>query len=271
MKRVITSTGGLIGWPNKRDYTLLKDCLPRIRADGVEFMLYDTWYPEMDRLTDTLLSIPVKYTGLHVEKSIGEYITEGNYDEAKRLFQINCDFARKLGCEHMVLHLWNGLPSDSHMENNIAYYATLKKMAEDTGIPLSVENVLCNCHEPIQHMFALLERYPDIIFTFDTKMAQFHRQMDRMMSPECAPLWPHIRHLHINDYNGGYLDFSQIRTLHIGDGEIDFDRFFAFLKQVDYDGDLVVEAVTWDENGVIHPEKMNITLDKIRRYIGKQQ
>ncbi len=264
MKRVITSTGGLIGRVNGRDYTLLRDALPRIEADGVEFMLYESWYGEIGRLTDCLTSIPVKYTGLHVEKSLGEKLTAGQFDEAERLFNVNCTLARDLGAGHLVLHLWNGLSSDSAIENNFCGYAHLKRMADEAGLELTVENVVCNRQDPLTHMRELLRRYPDIRFTYDTKMAHFHRQEEAFYAPECREIWNRVSRLHVNDHRGAKGDFSSLRTLQLGDGEVDLERFFDHLRSVRFDGDMVCEAVAWDEQGGIHPETMNRSMRFIR-------
>lgn len=267
MKRVITSTGGLIGRVNGRDYTLLKSALPAIEADGVEFMLYDSWYGEIGRLTDCLTSIPVRYTGLHAEKSLGVKLTEGNFGEAERLFDINCRLAKDIKAEHIVIHLWDGVSSDSHIENNISGFARLKRMADEYGIPLSVENVVCNRQDPFTHLRELLLVYPDIQFTYDTKMAHFHRQEETFYGEEGREVWSHVTHLHVNDHAGEYMDFSSLRTLQLGDGEVDLERFFEHLRSTRYDGDMVCEAVAWDENGVIRPELMNRSMRFIREHI----
>ena len=44
MNRIICSTGCLLGRPNGRDFYLLKDLVPRLRCDGLELLMYDTWY-----------------------------------------------------------------------------------------------------------------------------------------------------------------------------------------------------------------------------------
>ena len=48
---------------------------------------------------------------------MGEEICKGNFEEAYRLFAINCRMARELGAGKMVIHLWDGLTSDYHFEH----------------------------------------------------------------------------------------------------------------------------------------------------------
>lgn len=264
MNRMICSTGGLVVRANNRDYRQLKTILPQIRCDGVEFMMYSMWYDEIDEIIAFLKDLPVTYPVLHTEKSIGEYLAREEFDEANRRFRVNCRLAKELGSSLMVLHLWNGIVSDSNMKANLKGCGDLLKIAADEGLALTVENVVCNCSDPMTHLWELLNLYPDIQFTFDTKMAQFHRQLEELYDEKNAPLIPHIRHLHINDIRCGYMDWDNLKTLHIGDGEIDFERFFAFVKNSGYKGDYTVEALTIAPDGTPLPEKMNRTLDYIR-------
>ena len=48
----------------------------------------------------------------------------------------------------------------------------------------------------------LAERYPDIHYIFDTKMATFHQQLKLLCQEDYSGLWKkgHIRHFHVNDY-----------------------------------------------------------------------
>ena len=72
--------------------------------------------------------------------------------------------------------------------------------------------------------------------------------------------------MHINDYKGGYKDWSSLKTLHIGDGQIDFERFFGFVKCMGYTGDLTIESTSFDNTGVIDFERMNQSIRIIREY-----
>ena len=51
MRKILCSTGALIGRPNGRDYRLLKQFCPQLNCDGFEFILYTTWYDQIDALT----------------------------------------------------------------------------------------------------------------------------------------------------------------------------------------------------------------------------
>ena len=269
MHRVLCSTGALIGRPNGRDYRLLEKCRDQIKCDGYEFMFYDTWYPENKEIQGFLKAIELPVIVWHCEKRIGQDIALGRMEgdkAAREKFLINCRMAEALGAEKMVIHLWDGPISDSRIANNLAAFSWLQSIAADYGLDLMVENVVCVHHDPLAHWKILRQIYPDIHFTFDTKMAAFHDQMSLSSSEEYRWLWDHIRHLHINDYAGRYRDWQNLKTLPIGKGHIDFDGFWNFLKQVSYAGDYTVEATVFGPDGAIHYQVLNDSLDWIRQH-----
>ena len=72
MKKVLISTGALIGRPNGRDYRLLKEFAGQLDCDGFEYMVYDSWYPEIDRMTDTVKGYGLNIPVIHCEKALSE-------------------------------------------------------------------------------------------------------------------------------------------------------------------------------------------------------
>ena len=85
-----------------------------------------------------------------------------------------------------------------------------------------------------------------------TKMAAFHGELELLYQPEYAWLWQegHIRHYHVNDYGGGYMEWGKLKTLPIGAGHVDFEKFFAFVRGTGYQGTFTVEATAFDRMGV---------------------
>ncbi len=47
---------------------------------------------------------------------------------------INCYIAREIGAESIVVHLWDGITSDAHFENNIGAYSKLKDIADKYSV-----------------------------------------------------------------------------------------------------------------------------------------
>lgn len=271
MHEIICSTGAIIGRPNGRNYHLLETVCPQLDCDGFEFILYNTWYDEIDVLMPYLKSLRLKIPVIHCEKTLSEHITRGGEEELReafRLMEINCWMAAELGAKKMVLHLWNGVISDSHFENNLKAYPDLRETAERYGLDLLVENVICR-QDPMSHWVELYQHYPDIHFVFDTKMADFHRQLPLLYSEDYAWLWRegHIRHYHVNDYGGDYMDWNNLKVLALGKGHIDFGLFFDFVFKTDYEGDFTFEATGFDLQGIVHPDLLNDQFALARTYL----
>lgn len=269
MAEILCSTGAIIGMPNGRDYRLLKDIVPQLECDGLEFMMYSTWYDRVEEivafLKDQKYNIPV----LHCAKSVGEGFSAGDdasVAESFRLFEANARLAADIGADRMVMHLWNGIVSDQHIENNYRAYERLREIADKYGVDLLVENVVCNVQNPYVHWDELMKRYPDVHFVYDTKMAEFHGQTEELYTEERAELWRdgHIRHYHVNDYLGGVMDWSRLRTLPVGDGQIDFDRFFDFIKRIGYNGTFTLESTVLDKTGFVNTGAINRQAEYIR-------
>ncbi|MBQ8557041.1 MAG: sugar phosphate isomerase/epimerase [Clostridia bacterium] len=264
MNRVLCSTGAIITKRNGRDFNLLREIVPHIACDGLEFMMYQSWHDQTGALKKVLSDFEVPV--LHMTKQIGEWISQGNLADAQAMFRADCALAEAVQSKLLVLHLWSGQASDQHIERNIAAYPRLREIAEKHGLLLTVENVICNQRDPMARMRTLAEEYPDISFTFDTKMAAFHSQLEELYRPENAWLWPHIAHFHVNDYAGGHMDWAHMGVKQLGQGHIDFDRFFAFVPGMGYAGDFTCEATSVNEDGTIRYDELNASLGRIRGY-----
>ena len=273
MHRILCSTGALIGRPNGRDYRLLKTYCPQLEVDGFEFILYSTWYDQIEALTAFLKELKLNIPVLHCEKSMAEHISKGGQEELReafRLFEVNCDLANAVGAEKMVLHLWNGLISDSHFENNLNAWPELNERAQRHGLELLTENVVCH-QDPMSHWVELYRHYPDIKFVYDTKMADFHAQLELLYAPEYAWLWQenHILHYHVNDFGGSFMDWNNLKVLPLGKGHIDFDRFFRFIRETGYKGDFTFEATGFDQTGVVDISGLNEQFALARKYLAE--
>ena len=266
MNQILCSTGSLVGRPNGRNHRLLAEFASQLRCDGFEFMMYDTWYEKVDEVVTDQQAMGLNFPVMHCEKSIGEAISRGELAEALRLFAVNCEVARRLGAKKLVMHLWDGLTSDRYIENNYQAYQPLAEMAESQGVELLVENVVCSQADPMRHWAELRERYPAVRFVFDTKMAEFHQQMELLYGTDWLAEGC-IAHYHVNDYLGGYMDWKRLRTLPIGRGQIDFERFFAYVKGTEYAGAFTVEATAFDAAGVVDIAMLNECFEKIRSYL----
>ena len=267
MHKILCSTGALIGRPNGRNIRLLDTCLENLTCDGYEFMMYSTWYDSLPEILPYLRSLPAVFPVMHCEKGIGERISRGegnDLPEAMDTFRQNCEIAGEIGADKLVLHLWNGIASDRHFERNLEACGKLREIAGEYGVLLTIENVVCNTKDPMSRLVELTAAYPELRFTYDTKMAEFHGQIPLLYAPENHTVAERIAHLHINDYRGGVMDWGSLRTLHMGEGQIDFASFLLFMKKNGYAGDFTIEATSFDGEGVIHFDALNRTFDRLR-------
>lgn len=274
MSKLLCSTGAFIGRANGRNYRLIKELAPQLACDGFEFMMYSAWYDEVEELIAALQEMNLYIPVVHAEKSIGENISEGGEEalaEALEKFEINCSIAQRIGAQQMVIHLWSGRASDQHFENNLAGYPKLLAVAKRHGLELLVENVVCNKENPMKHLCELAEAYPEVRFVFDTKMAAFHEELDLLYEEKYDWLWKkgQIRHYHVNDYGGGYMDWEHLtgNVLPVGKGHIDFGKFFEFVRKTGYDGTFTMEATALDSDGVVDVAMLNGQFVRVRKYL----
>lgn len=294
MNQILCSTGALLGKSNNKDFRLLKSIAEDLDCDGLEFMVYSTWYPEINELIKVLneskLNIPV----VHCHKTLGESLcgvtvkydenqnllvhemTEdedrANFENGLELFKKNVLVASSIGAEKMVLHLWNGLASDRKIEKNIERYEILRDIAKSENVDLMVENVVCNVHDPLYDIDLLHKTYPDVSLVFDTKMAEFHGQTMDIFEPAWDWMLKdgNVKHLHINDYNGGIKDWNNLNVLPIGKGHVDFDTFFNKLSGYEYKGDYTIEATALnDATGKVDFDMLNKCFGDLRALINK--
>ncbi len=251
---------------------MIREYAPEIHCDGFEIMMCSVWYDMVDKIGEDLLKMNLNFPVFHADKKIGEKLSqndEGDKEIAFSRFETNCRLAQTIGAKLMVLHLWGGISSDKHIDFNTGCFYELNRIARQYGQLLTIENVVCNQKDPMTHLKMLLAKYPSISFTFDTKMAAFHGQLDEIYKSEHEMFWSgnHIRHLHINDYGGGYMEWGKLNVLHIGKGHVDFDTFFDFIMDKKYAGDFTVEATSLRKDGTVDLENLNKSLDWIRKRI----
>lgn len=287
MNRILCSTGAILGKANNNDYTLLKEYAPKLNCDGFELLMTNSWYPVLDDVISKVKSYGFSIPVVHAQKSLGEALCgmtttysegrfhdyvmtreedEEKYKEGTDRFLLNLKLAEQVGAEKIVLHLWNGDVSDKNIEKNVERFGTWKKLADKTGIELLVENVICNVKDPLYNMELVAKAYKDAGFVYDTKMAEFHGQTMKIFEPDHKWLlgeW-RIRHLHVNDYGGGYMDWAHMNTLAIGEGKINFEAFFNSFSEYSYKGDYTVESTALFKSGEVDLDMLNRCFEKIR-------
>ena len=96
-------------------------------------------------------------------------------------------------------------------------------------------------------------------FVFDTKMSEFHGQTGLLYNPANDYLWRdgHVRHYHVNDFDGEYMEWAKLKTLPIGEGHVDFRAFFDFIKKIGYNDTFTVESTAFDAQGMVNVDMLN--------------
>ena len=290
MNRILCSTGAIIGKANNNDYTLLKEYAPKLNCDGFELMMSSSWYPILDEVIAAVNSYGLCIPSIHSQKSLGEALCgmttsydgvqfhdrmmteeedEKAYKDGTERFLLNLKLAQEVHAEKIVLHLWNGLVSDKNIEKNVERFGAWKELADKEGIELLVENVICNTYDPLHNVALVAKAYKDAGFVYDTKMAAFHNQTMKIFEEDYEWIVKEgrIKHLHVNDYGGGYKDWEHMQVLPIGAGHIDFDAFFVKLSQYGYSGDYTVESTALAKNKEVDFAMLNRCFDKIREII----
>ncbi|MBR2925141.1 MAG: sugar phosphate isomerase/epimerase [Clostridia bacterium] len=273
MHRILCSTGALLGRANGRDFRLLETLTPQLHCDGYELMIYQDWYSREAELLSFLRTAGLTIPVIHCQKDIGMELAYGEDDrteKALRDFALNCRFAAAARAEKLVLHLWSGQISDQHIGNNLAAYGQLSPIARDHGLTLTIENVVCNQRDPMTHLSTLAQRHPDAQITFDTKNAAFHSQLEALYQPENGWLGQRVAHYHVNDYGGGHMQWERLlgRVLPMGEGHINFQRFFDYVKSSGYTGDFTVEATAFDQTGAVDVAMLNGQFQRIAAAVG---
>ena len=69
----------------------------------------------------------------------------------------------------------------------------------------------------------------------------------------------------MNDYGGSYMEWGKLKTLPVGKGWIDFDRFFAFIREIGYDDTFTVEATAFGPDGKVDLAMLNDCVQTIRQ------
>ena len=260
----------MVGRCNGYNYNYVVEYMPLfaeiIPIDGIELMMLPYYYDKLSEMADLFNRNGLKFPVIHAEKEIGTMISrsEGNdVSEAIELFKLNCEMGAMIGAEKMVLHLWGGAVSDSHVDDNIEVLADLMNIIKPYNIRLLIENIPCTTHSPLENWRKIYKYLPDIGFIFDTRFGAFHNQISEILSE--PNIWNSaVVHMHISDYNGKIKEFTKLRPiLHPEEGNIDFRAIRAGLDKVDYNGSITLESPVMSENG-LDIEKLTKSLKFVR-------
>ena len=271
-KKILCSTGTLVGKANGFDYTLISRYASSLCADGLELMMLKAYYDHLADVRKTLARAGLPVCTIHFEKDITALLGLGNREDRKeglRLFEINADMASAVGASAAVLHLWDGRFDEAHLEESMGLLDTLFEICDKRSVELLVENIPCRT-SPYESVLKIARKYPGARFTFDTRHADFMEETERFFQ---SGIWKtRIAHIHVSDHMGltapGMWGVTR-PIVHPGEGKIDFDRLFETMPG--YDGETVtLESPVMLPDGTHDLEKLNRSLsflrDKMKKY-----
>lgn len=268
LPRLLCSTGAISRGPDATNEDRVELFGPAIAADGLEVMIYDSWYGELDDIARRFrrLGLPMPVT--HGEKAIGPDLVARDSAIRERAFQRfadNCRFTAAIGADRVVLHLW-GLPdSDALIEHQLADLPALLDCADAHGVMLAVEAIPCVVSDPLTVVRRVLERDARARMAIDTEFLAMHGQLDAVFDADW--LWDAgaVVHVHIKDYNGTLVDETgRRRYLHPGQGAIPFDAWFARLAEKGYDAAISLESPVVGPQGEVSVDRANESVEWLR-------
>ena len=65
------------------------------------------------------------------------------------------------------------------------------------------------------------------------------------------------------------MDWANLRTLPIGKGHIDFEKFFSFVRGAGYTGAFTVESTAFNDRGVVDIHMLNREFGFIRAHLNQ--
>ncbi|GCE17506.1 sugar phosphate isomerase/epimerase family protein [Dictyobacter kobayashii] len=268
--QLLCSTGVFSRYPDLTGYQAIVKYGPLLEADGFEVMFYPAWYSRVEEIAGELQRTGLRFPAMHTEKNIGTALGQPDPVERERgvrLLAENCHLASLLGCQILVLHLWNWPELDDNLDHNLALLGECYDVALSYGIELALESIPGRHFDPLTNLHRALERDTRCHFGLDTEFLANYNLLDRVF--ETPWLWQDDRthHVHIKDSNGQPFVDGKRRYLHPGEGDIDFTSFFSQLKGRGFSGNLSLESPAITIDGEVHLDQLHASLNFIRRFL----
>ncbi len=269
--RLLCSTGAISRGPDATAESRVIRYGPHLAADGLEVMIYGSWYGRMDEIAEQFRVLDRVMPVTHGEKSIGPDLVARDSairDRAFDRFEENCRFTAAIGADRIVLHLW-GLPDgDALIDHQLRDLPRLLDIAAEHDVTLAVEAIPCVVSDPLSVIQRVLETDDRARVTIDTEFLAMHGQLEAVFEAEWLWSSSAVVHVHIKDFDGRLLDETgRRRYLLPGLGTIDFERWFGYLADTGYQDAITLEAPVVDDSGQVDVDAANASLDGLRTRI----
>lgn len=258
-KRILCSTGTMVGRENEYNFRRAIDVISSFCNKGIicggELMMLKYYYNKKNEVVDCIKASKIPFPVIHCEKGVGTDLSHAaflehirDYTGADELlsqtfdtFRLNCSFGEAIGAKKMVLHLWGGEDSDSHIEYNCEKLSELFSIAASHGIRLLIENVPSTTNDPLSNWHRALDAHPGCGLIFDTRFATLHDQVKETLTDPLVQF--NLCHVHISDFVGGFRNFAALRPiLHPLDGVVNFELITKLLSDMNYSDTITLES-----------------------------
>jgi sugar phosphate isomerase/epimerase len=153
------------------------------------------------------------------------------------------EFARAFGVEVAALQPPLNLPDRPGPElfdNTVASLRELTDAAAGLGLTLAIECHARSVFETLEASRRLVREAPEVSVAYDPS----HFVMAGVETAETLDLLERAAHVHLRDAAPGQMQVP------MGEGQVDFDRIFGKLKDIDYRGAISVECLEREERSV---------------------
>jgi sugar phosphate isomerase/epimerase len=237
---VILCSSGVFFERDRSDAESILDFGPRLPIDGVEVLAVGRMIPIFDETAERLRDSGLKFPVVHAPKPVGARLPS---TDAITELENTAVFARTIGADLIVMHLWDMPDSDRDMDGRLDAAVLAADIAEAHGIEIAMETIPCTHASPLRNLERVLKHEPRVRIALDTEFLALHNELNE--SVDAPWLWERdiIRHIHLKDYNDGLLDETgKRRYLAAGAGAIDFPSFFERLNERGFSGSMSLEA-----------------------------
>src|SRR5690606_64942 len=263
----LCSTGCFSRDPDLSSIDLVTRGMRQLPGTAFEVIFYGSWFGATDEIAGEITATGAPTPVLHAEKSIGPAFAAGApavTAAAFEQYEINCRFARAIGARRLVLHLW-GLPdSDTRLDRNLRALPRLIDTAEQYGLALSIETLLCNVGTPVDAVARCLRTDERTRVTLDTAFLAMHDQLSAAVTDD--RLWTSggVDHVHLKDYADPTVSWGKAGYLHPGEGTLDLAGFLRGVDARGFPGTVTLEAHALREDGTPDVARIEQSLDWIR-------
>lgn len=198
--------------------------------------------PEFARLLRSIADDHgIKVTAIHPYCSEIEGMTffgryprrfDDGIEEYRRMFEV-CGIT---GAEHLVFH---GAKPMLHIDDELYFerYERLMRAGEAMGVTICQENVARCVSRDAGFLKRMREALPDVSFTFDVKQSI---RAGVSVEETIEAMGPNIRRVHISDHR------PDCDCVPPGLGYMNYPKLFKSLKNVGFDGELMIELYRWN-------------------------